>query len=149
MDLLGLLTGGSTGLIGAVLGRAVNALGEWQRQRSLDKNHVREMELARLRSDLTAQEREKDLQLATVRAESDLRIASYKHEADGTPSQYIVDALKLVRPVLTVMLLFMCGLIFLMVNDPVQEQGMIDAISWLATVALTWWFGSRTLSKPK
>ena len=92
MDLLGLLTGGSTGLIGAVLGRAVNALGEWQRQRSLDKNHVREMELARLRSDLTAQEREKDLQLATVRAESDLRIASYKHEADGTPRQYIVAA---------------------------------------------------------
>jgi hypothetical protein len=148
LDLLAtVLTGGATGIIGSVLGKAFSFLDYWVEEKKADGEHARTLELLNLQNKIGAEENERELAMAEAAAAVNLRTSSYGHDSSlGTGSAWVVDILRLVRPVLTVMLIILVAVIYF--DSPAGEQATIIAsVIYLCSSAVTWWFGDRTLRK--
>lgn len=174
--LIGAVTGGASGVVGSMLGRAAAFVEEGAR-------HKRQMELNKfnLESEIKLREIEKEMQLETLTREQekmeassraaiaeieanseassararealeileletsrDLLKESYRHDtALGSASQWVVNILRLVRPILTLILLLTLAAILLM--NPAERAESIQAIVYLATLSISWWFGDRS-----
>ena len=94
-------------------------------------------------------EQEHEQAIAVFEAEREMRAASYQHDSGyGTAPIWIVGLLRLVRPALTVLLLVLTAWVFWRATDEVQAD-VADQIVFLATMAISWWFGSRGQSASK
>ena len=56
------LTGGATGILGTVLGKAFSFVDSWQKEKAADKEHARSIELYRLQAELKLEEREQEME---------------------------------------------------------------------------------------
>lgn len=122
-----MITGAIVGALGA-LGSKGLALAENYQQAKIEERRLdREIELARLN------------------AGKETQVASYKHDTEGgTASLWVINILRLVRPALTVYLLFLVSMIWYSTGDrSIIALGVLD----LATMAVAWWFGSRDLGR--
>jgi len=143
--LISLLSGGATGIIGTLIGRI---LGFYETKQKYDQ----ELKLLELQAKIGAEESERELAIAQAKAASDLRMASYQHDTGtGQGSQWVTDTLRLIRPVLTAMLVLAVILLWFTSKDSdgdIRTQ-VVVAIIYLATSAVTWWFGDRAPSVSK
>ena len=105
-DLIGtVLTGGATGVIGSVIGKAFSFLDAWQEEKKADKDHGRTIEMLRLQNEIGAEENEREMAVAEANADANMRMASYSHDSMAGPSSvWVANLLRLVRPCLTLSL---------------------------------------------
>jgi hypothetical protein len=120
-----MLTGAIIGAVGGLINRGV-AIYENKEQAKIDQKR---------RSD--------ELEAIKLNADRDTLIASYKHDTDGgVASQWVIDFLRLVRPIITFYALFSVSIFYFFVDA--QGKGMIiAALLETAAMAVSWWFGSR------
>ena len=137
-EIVGLiLGGGATGLFGTIANRLLNYVDERQR-------FAHELNLLRLQAEIGSQEREQERLIMEGQAATALKIASYDHDTGyGKGSRWVVNTLRLFRPVLTLMLLLGVFIAWIFTTDPTLQQQLVGTLIYLATVALTWWFGDR------
>ena len=137
--------GGVFGLIGTALGRVA---GFFERRQQFAQEQARwshELSLHELNMRARAQETEQELALAAQAGSWAGLEASILAEASiGEASRWVVNTLRLVRPVLTLMLWLITGWIF----SRTQDGSVVDACVFAATAATLWWFGDRA-PKPK
>jgi len=137
LDLLGtVLTGGATGIVGSILGKAFSFLDAWQAEKAASADHQRTLEMMEVQSKMKAGE-----------AENEMRIASYTHDTGtGQSAEWVTNILRLVRPVLTFSLIGLVLVLYLEAQPPGRD--MIEAsVVYMMSSAVLWWFGDRALRK--
>lgn len=124
-----MLTGAIIGAVGGLINRGV-AIYENKEQAKIDEKR---------RSD--------ELEAIKIGADKDALIASYRHDTEGGQgSQWVIDFLRLVRPIITFYALFAVSIFYFFVDA--QGKGMIiAALLETAAMSVSWWFGSRGRSK--
>lgn len=144
------LTGGATGILGTVLGKAFSFVDSWQKEKAADKEHTRSIELYRLQAELKLEEREQEMESQMQVAEIGLRSASYTHDQSiGKSSKWAVNTLRMVRPALTGGLIILVGIIYFRTDDIGQQETIIQSVIYMASSATLWWFGDRALRSKK
>lgn len=91
--------------------------------------------------------RSDEFEMAKLNAARDTQVASYKHDTDGgQASLWVVDLLRLVRPVITFYALALITVFWFSAN--VVDKGLIVAsILDVASMSVAWWFGDRTIGR--
>ena len=144
------LTGGATGLIGSLLSKGIGIFEASQRRKDKALEYEQELKLLDKQAALKTAETENELAIANAETAASLREASYSHDSSmGKPHRWVVDVLRLVRPVLTAFLLILVGGIYFTSNDFAMKAGVIDSVLFMTSSAVTWWFGDRSLQSKK
>jgi len=147
-ELLGtVLTGGATGIIGSVIGKAFSFLDAWQEEKKADSEHGRTIELLELQNKLGAEESEREMAITQSKIDADSRVASYSHDSmAGTGSLWCSNLLRLVRPVLTFSLIILVGILYFKAVP--EGRATIEAsVIYLCSSSCLWWFGDRAMRK--
>ena len=138
-------TGGLFGLIGTSLGRFARYFERKQSYRQEQARWLHEYKLHELNMQARAQETEMELALAAQAGSWAGLEASIAADAQiGQASLWVVNILRLVRPVLTLLLWLITAWIF----SRTQNGAIVEAAVFAATAATLWWFGDRA-PKPK
>tara|TARA_R100001377_G_C3168219_1_gene102068 strand:- start:518 stop:976 length:459 start_codon:yes stop_codon:yes gene_type:complete len=144
------LTGGATGLIGSLLTKGIGIFEAGQKRKDKALEYEQELKLLDRQAVLKTAETENELAIANAETAASLREASYSHDNSvGRPHRWVVDVLRLVRPVLTAFLLVLVGGIYFTTNDFAMKAGVIDSVLFMTSSAVTWWFGDRSLQGKK
>jgi hypothetical protein len=144
------LTGGATGLIGSLLTKGIGIFEAGQRRKDKALEYEQELKLLDRQAALKTAETENELAIANAETAASLREASYSHDSSmGKPHRWVVDVLRLVRPVLTGFLLILVGGIYFTTDDFAMKAGVIDSVLFMTSSAVTWWFGDRSLQGKK
>ena len=144
------LTGGATGLIGSLLSKGIGSFEASQRRKDKALEYEQELKLLDKQAALRTAETENELAIANAETAASLREASYAHDNSlGKPHRWVVDVLRLVRPVLTALLLVLVGGIYFTTDDFAMKAGVIDSVLFMTSSAVTWWFGDRSLQSKK
>lgn len=136
-----------TTIVGALIGGSGSALSKWIgiKEKKLSFEH----EIKLLQMQIKAQQSETENELAITQEEgfAAIREASYGHDmATGNTSRWVNNILRLVRPILTIMLISLVWVIWKTVakdNSSLQNQ-IIDGVLFMSSAALAWWFGDRS-----
>lgn len=154
-----LMFGGLTGLIGGIAQKVADYKTKKLELELMQKKTEAEIALRKVDAEIMAQEWAQRTKIAEVEADSKAFAASFNepelYSAKVQPSTkqgwllIIVDFLRgFVRPFLT---LYMCGVVTILYlntdGGTVNPQSIVDTILYLATLSVSWWFGSRTNSK--
>ena len=141
------MTGGATGIIGSVLGKAFSFLDAWQAEKKADSEHGRTIELLELQNKLGAEESEREMAITQSKIDADSRVASYSHDSmGGTSSVWVIDCLRLVRPVLTFSLIILVGILYFKAI-PAGRATIEASVIYLCSSSCLWWFGDRAMRK--
>ena len=165
-----LLTGGATGIIGSVVSNVTDFMEQRrknQHELELRKLDIQEMEKEyEYRKDVTAQKTQAEAQAISYEHDSRSYTSGMKIKSPWLKAPLVlVDLVRgLVRPALTVFLIFLVWNTFSEVQKVVNEAGMdalkpqealgiyasvVDMILYLASTAVTWWFGTRPRSQQR
>lgn len=143
------LFGAGTGGIGLIFGGISRAFTWWTERKEKADEHQRVIELTKLQYTLRSQEKELEHEIAMDGAAVELRRASYEHDSKaGKASQWVVDTLRMVRPSLTGALIILLAAIYF-TSDATQQLEIVAAVIYMATSAVTWWFGDRMTQRKK
>ena len=130
------ISGGATGILGSVLGKAFSFIDSWQEEKKAKNDHARTMDMARLQSELRSEE-------------GDAKLASYQHDMSaGVSYPWVAAILRLVRPFLTFALIGLMTFIYIRVSDLAQQETIIQSVIYLSSTGTLWWYGDRAL-RPK
>ena len=131
MDMIfSVLTGGATGILGSVLGKAFNFVDMYVDERKAAGEHQRTIEMHRLQAELRADELENEMTGVEV------------------PYPWVAACLRLMRPLLTVMLVGIVWYIYASSDDLAQQETIIQSVIYMSSTAVLWWFGDRAM-RPK
>lgn len=132
--------GGLFGIFGTALGRVA---GFFERRQTHIQEQARwghEYKLHELNMLARSQETEMELALVAQSGSWAGLEASIKADAAiGKGSQWVVNTLRLVRPILTLLLWMITAWTFLRT----QNEAIAEAAVFAATAATLWWFGDR------
>ena len=132
--------GGVFGLFGTALGRVAGYFERKQSDRQQERGWAHELALHEL--NMRARQQESEIELAITAQQGSWAGLEASLKADaalGTGSQWVINTLRLVRPVLTLLLWLITGWIFAVTRD----TGVSEAAVFAATAATLWWFGDR------
>lgn len=137
LDLLGtVLTGGATGIVGSVIGKLFSFADYWVEEKKADNEHQRTLQMIEMQGQMKADE-----------AENEMRRASYEHDSGtGIAATWVVNILRLVRPVLTFTLIVLVGVLYFKAV-PAGRVTIEAGVLYMASSAILWWFGDRALRK--
>jgi len=138
-------SGGVFGIIGTVLGRVSYFFERKQIFAQEQARWIHERELHNLNMQARAQEME--IELAFMTQQGSWRGLEASINADrhiGQAAQWVINCLRLVRPLLTLLLWIITAWIFTQTQNPAIGEAAVFA----ATAATLWWFGDRA-PKPK
>ena len=107
------------------------------------------MEMLELQNRLGAEESERELAIAESTAAADVRTASYGHDSSvGVGSAWVVNVLRLVRPVLTFTLIVLVGIVYF--KSDIGGKATIElSVLFMCSSSVLWWFGDRALRKKR
>lgn len=107
---------------------------------ALSMDHAHEKDLQRLNMEAGARETESELALIASKGSWGGLNKSMDHDnATGLAAQWVINVLRLVRPLLTLLLWIITAWIF----SKTQSEGIAEAAVFAATAATLWWFGDR------
>ena len=135
--------GGVFGLVGTIIGRAAGYF-----ERKQDNAHERarwthERELTTLQAEIHARENAAETALANTTGRWSGLAASLEAEAAIGETYHWVSAVRaLTRPILTLLLWGITGLIFLGAEMD-DRAAIVETATFAATAATLWWFGDR------
>ncbi|WP_409434021.1 hypothetical protein ACJ3XI_05840 [Litorimonas sp. RW-G-Af-16] len=134
------VAGGIFGIAGTALGRVAAFFERKQTFKHAQAQWSHECRLHDLNMKARAQETEMELALAAQAGSWAGLEASIKADAAiGKASQWVINILRLVRPILTLVLWLITGWIF----AKTQNGAIVEAAIFAATAATLWWFGDR------
>lgn len=139
--LLGVITGGAGSWIS-------KGLGIWEKK----QEHEHELRLLDIQRKMRQSETESEMAIAQEAAFADMRQASYQHDMSaGDTSRWVRNTLRMVRPVLTLLLIVLVCVIWMTIGkeDAVVKLQIIDGVLFMASAALAWWFGDRAPASKK
>jgi hypothetical protein len=141
------MTGGLTGVVGSIIGKAFSFLDAWQKEKAADSEHGRTLELLELQNKIGAEESEREMEIAQAKIDADSRVASYSHDSmAGTSSIWVSDCLRMVRPLLTFSLILLVGILYFKAVP--EGRATIEAsVIYLCSSSCLWWFGDRANRK--
>ena len=141
------LTGGVTGIVGSIIGKAFSFLDYWVEEKKADNDHERTLDLLELQNKIGAEEGKRAMEVAQSKVDADSRMASYSHDSmAGTGSLWVVDLLRLVRPILTFSLIVLVGMLYF--SSDLGGRATIEAsVIYMCSSAVLWWFGDRAMRK--
>lgn len=132
--------GGLFGLLGTAIGRVASFFERKQLFEQEQARWVHEVQLHELNMRAQAQETEAEMALiAQAGSWAGLEASLRADAAIGKASLWVINILRLVRPVLTFLLWLITGWIFLRT----QDVRIVEAAVFAATAATLWWFGDR------
>ncbi len=153
--LLGVVSGGATGLIGSVLSGAAKFFTD--RQNQAHELRVMDVELQHMDREAEIAKQIKELEMEGVEAAASWRGLEASYEESGkrwstTESGWIVmvDVVRgLMRPLLTLGLVVLTTVIYFTLTDPDDElrARIIATVLYLTSLALSWWFADRQITK--
>jgi hypothetical protein len=165
-----LLSGGVTGILGSVVSNVTDFFEQRrknQHELELRKLDIKEMEKEyEYRKDVTAQKTQAEAQAISYEHDSRSYTSGMKIKSPWLKAPLVlVDLVRgLVRPALTVFLIALVWMTFLKVQQVIDAAGMeaikpqkalgiyasvVDMILYLASTAVTWWFGTRPRSQQR
>lgn len=149
-DVIGsVMTGGATGILGSVLGKLFNFADVYIEEKKAKGEHERTMEMHRLQSELRADELENERAIVEEQSAGAARVASYSMMAGvEVPYPWVAAILRLIRPVLTIMLVAIVWYIYASSDDIAQQETIIQSVIFMASTAVLFWFGDRAM-RPK
>jgi len=144
--LTSIFAGGATGIFGSFINRIFGFF---------EKREERKFVLQKYKLDAEArtQEHEYHMEEARLEANSKALQASYAHDSSiGVASTWVINILRLVRPLLTVFLIILSASVIFHLStsdqlNSAQANYIIQSILYLTTTAITWWFGDRSRVK--
>jgi len=143
------LLGGSTGILGTVIGKVATYFERKQdmEMRLAEFAHEARLQEMQMASDQLERESEQAIQeMATYQA---TRAQSYKHDdAYGKPYRWVITLLRLVRPLLTVLLIALTAVLFFNL-DQGGKNDIAQQVIFLTGMAISWWFGDRYTGSAK
>ena len=87
------------------------------------------------------------MEITQAKIDADSRVASYGHDSmGGTSSVWVIDVLRLVRPVLTFALILLVGILYFKAA-PGGRATIEASVIYMASSAVLWWFGDRAMRK--
>ncbi|GAA4652554.1 hypothetical protein GCM10023116_48380 [Kistimonas scapharcae] len=143
VELLTAAAGGSiTGIIGSLIGRVFGYLEKREEIKEKKLEFDQELKLIQYQGKIEADEREDELALTVEQNDMMLQHASYQHDsAIGEADRWVINILRLVRPVLTLLLIVLAG--YISIAGDFEQSDIDGDIVYLATMAVSWWFGDR------
>lgn len=150
MDMIfSVLTGGATGILGSVLGKVFNFADVFIEEKRAKGEHERTIEMHRLQSELRADELESELAIVQEQSAGAAQVASYAMMTGvEVPYPWVAAILRLMRPLLTVMLVGIVWYIYASSDDLAQQETIIQSVIYMSSTAVLWWFGDRAM-RPK
>lgn len=137
------LFGGATGILGTVVGKVAGYFEKKQELEMARENNKHELALQEMQISARAQELESEAAIAEMANASAMRTASYEHDASyGKPYRWVVTLLRLVRPILTIMLIVLTAILFFNLSEEGQDE-IASQVIFLTGMAISWWFGDR------
>ena len=149
-DVMGsVMTGGATGILGSVLGKLFNFADVYIEEKKAKGEHERTMEMHRLQSELRADELENERAIVEEQSAGAARVAAYSMMTGvEVPYPWVAAILRLIRPVLTIMLVAIVWYIYASSDDIAQQETIIQSVIFMASTAVLFWFGDRAM-RPK
>jgi hypothetical protein len=149
-DVIGsVMTGGATGILGSVLGKLFNFADVYIEEKKAKGEHERTMEMHRLQSELRADELENERAIVEEQSAGAARVAAYSMMTGvEVPYPWVAAILRLIRPVLTIMLVAIVWYIYASSDDIAQQETIIQSVIFMASTAVLFWFGDRAM-RPK
>ena len=133
-------TGGLFGIVGVALGRVAGYFERKQTFQQEEKRWSHDVEMQKLGMDADAQKAKIALEMAAQKGSWDGLKASIQADANiGAASLWVINILRLVRPVLTLMLWLITAWIF----SKTQDASIANSAVFAATASTLWWFGDR------
>ena len=132
--------GGVFGIVGTALGRIAGYFERRQTFVQEEKRWAHELKLHELQMKAKKQETEMELAIAAQAGSWEGLKASFAADANiGQADQWVINILRLVRPVLTLLLWLITAWIF----SRTKDANIASAAVFAATAATLWWFGDR------
>lgn len=144
--------GGATGLLGTIFSRVFDWVDKAQERKFI-------LEKYRLDAEIRSKEIESEEKITEAKAYGETLAASYLHDTSyGMASQWVINILRLVRPVLTLLLWALVALIWFGVLRDIKDNAqlpwkigqshelvmqIVGTVLYCATAATLWWFGTR------
>lgn len=145
MDLINVIFGGGiTGLFGTIVSQlfSIWKSAEDRKTHALDLAH--EITLQQMQLESLKQETEREVYITGNQALTQ----AYEHDASyGTPSEKVVNVLRLFRPCITVLLILLTASIYFTTTSGAIQLTVVDAIIYSTISAITFWFADRSISK--
>ena len=152
--ILAILTGGATGIAGTLVSAGTEYFKEKQQ-------HAHEIELRRVEMEMMSTEAQSAERIAAIERESEqmraehaaleasYRAATTRMSTGDSRWLVAVDVIRgLTRPVLTLLLVTLVGVIYFTLSPEHGLEGqIIDTVLYLATTCVLWWFGARHVGR--
>lgn len=148
-ELLAILTGGATGLLGMVVRAGI----DWVQAR---QKHAQEIELRGLDIQLAQIEGQAAATVATIERESErdsqewqalrasFRAAATRWSSGDSKWLVLVDVVRgLMRPALTLAFVALTSVIYFVSSDSALEARVVETVLYQTSACTLWWFGSR------
>jgi len=137
------LLGGGTGIIGSVVGRVFGWLETREKRKNMEMEFAHELSMTEAQGRIRADELEAESKIVEQKVAGDMRTASSRHDMSaGQPYRWVISVLRLVRPVLTLMLIAITAAIVL--SFPAATAfDIANQVVYLTSMAIAWWFGDR------
>ena len=150
LEIIGsVLTGGATGIIGSLIGKGFDVFNAVQKRKDRVLDYEHELKLIELQRSGKQAEWESERAIVDAEISGSLREASYAHDvAGGRPHRWIISTLRLVRPVLTALLIVLVA-VFYFNADAGTQAGITESVLYMASSAVLWWFGDRAFKVSK
>ena len=137
------LFGGATGILGTLVGKVAGYFEKKQELELMKESYKHELALQELNMSARAQELESEAAIAEMNNAAAMRSASYEHDASyGKPYRWVITLLRLVRPILTIMLIILTCILFFQLSESGQDE-IASQVIFLTGMAISWWFGDR------
>lgn len=145
-----LLAGGVTGLVGAALEKITGIGVRILELKEKEKERAHELKLIDRQAQIRMAETELEGKIAMQKSDSENLIQSYAHDNNvGHGSQWVVNLLRLVRPVITFGFIGLTALIYFTLGETESniKYNVVDNILYTTSLVTAWWFGSRARAK--
>ena len=121
-------------------------LREFDRQ-DAESARAHEIKLHELNQGAADRENERAIRLADLQGRDAARLEVHKEQtalsSNPRGSQWTIDTLRMVRPILTALYSLLLAVVFLTVDDAELRKHIVYQIVFIAGMTVTWWFGER------
>ena len=137
------LFGGTTGLVGSLLGRVCGWLETREKRKNMELEFAQEIKLIEAQARVRADEMEHESAIAEVNAASEMRTQSYRHDMSAAGAhKWVISTLRMVRPVLTFSLIAVTAAITF-TFPTATSYDIANQVVYLTGMSVAWWFGDR------
>ena len=143
-----LLSGGATGILGGLFTGILGIINRHQDLKAQQLKFSHELRLQEMQMASLQAETERELLIADAHASAGVMSESIKHDAAIIEvSRWVNNTIKLFRPSITLYLITLTMIVYFTNHDVEIQRKITDAVVFSTITTISWWFGSRQLSK--